>query len=128
MSTCRDVFKTHNLQFLNRQAGTDDADKARQLLSQVKGIEAVTLVQGGILQIRYDVRLLTLQMITSALRDVGFRLNTRLLTRIKHSLIAYCEDTQRASLGVIHDAEQAILNHPDTVTHDPRPHNWRNYL
>jgi hypothetical protein len=116
------------VQFLNKLSGPDDAHKARQLLSNVQGIEAVTLLRAGKLRLRYDVRELTLQMIEDALRDVGFQLNNSLFCRIKRGLITYCEDTQRASLGVEHDAEQSILSQPETLAQDPRPHNWRNYL
>ncbi len=128
MSICRDVFKTRTVQFLNKLPGLDDAHKARQLLSNVQGIESVTLLGTGKVRLRYDVRELTLQMIEDALRDVGFLLNSNLFCRIKRGMIAYCEDTQRASLGVEHDAEQSILSQSDTLAHDPRPHNWRNYL
>ncbi len=128
MSVCRDVFKTRTVQFLNKLPGSDDAHKARQLLSNVRGIGSVTLLGTGKLRLRYDVRELTLQMIEDALRDVGFLLDNHLFCRIKRGLIGYCEDTQRASLGVEQDAEQNILSHPDTLAHDPRPHNWRNYL
>ena len=128
MPMCRDVIKTRELQFLSKLPGVDAAEKAQRLLSRVKGIEAVELVRPGRLSLRYDVRLLTLQMIEAALRDVGFFLDNKLTTRIRRSLFAYCEDAQRASLGVEHDAEHVILSHPDSATHDPRPHNWRNYL
>jgi hypothetical protein len=128
MSICRDVFKTHTVQFLNKLSEPDDADKARQLLNKVQGIESVSLLRTGKLRLRYDVRELTLQMIEDALRDVGFLLNNNLFCRIKRGLIAYCEDTQRASLGVEHETEQSILSQPETLAQDPRPHNWRNYL
>jgi hypothetical protein len=128
MSICRDVFKNRNVQFLNKLSGPDDADKARQLLSNVQGIESVTLLHAGKVRLRYDVRELTLQMIEDALRDVGFQLDNNLFCRIKRGMISYCEDTQRASLGVEHDAEQSILSQPEPLSQDPRPHNWRNYL
>jgi len=128
MPICRDVFKNRHVQFLNKLSGLDDADKARLLLSNVQGIESVTLLHTGRLRLRYDVRELTLQMIEDALRDVGFQLDNNLFCRIKRGMIAYCEDTQRASLGVERDAEQSILSQPETLAHDPRPHNWRNYL
>jgi hypothetical protein len=128
MSICRDVFKNHTVQFVNKLSGPDDAHKARQLLSKVHGIGSVTLLHTGKLRLRYDVRELTLQMIEDALRDVGFQLSNNLFCRIKRGMIAYCEDTQRASLGVENTAEQSLLSQPDTLAQDPRPHNWRNYL
>jgi len=128
MSICRDVIKTRELRFLSKLPGVDEAEKAQRMLSGVIGIEAVEQVRRGHLRLRYDVRLLTLQMIESALRDVGFFLDNRLSTRIRRSLFAYCEDAQRASLGVEHDNDHFVLTHPDNTTHDPRPHNWRNYI
>lgn len=128
MPICSDVMKNRELQFLSKLPGIDEAEKARQLLGGVQGIESVEQVRKGVLRIRYDVRLLTLQMIEDALHDIGFYLDNRFTTRIKRSLFAYCEDAQRASLGVEVSEENPILSHPDTATHDPRPYNWRNYL
>jgi hypothetical protein len=128
MQICRDVVKTRELRFLSKLPGVDEAEKALRLLSGVNGIDEVERVRSGVLRLRYDVRLLTLQMIEAALRDVGFYLDNRLTTRIRRGLYAYCEDAQRASLGVEHEADRVMLTHPDTVTHDPRPHNWRNYI
>jgi hypothetical protein len=128
MRIYRDVIKTRELQFLSKLPGVDEAEKAHRLLSGVKGIEGVKLIRVGHLSLRYDVRILTLQMIESALGDVGFFLDNRLTTRIQRSLFAYCEDAQRASLGVEHDPEHVIFSHHDSATHDPRPHNWRNYI
>ncbi|MGB5397699.1 MAG: hypothetical protein WBN96_11170 [Gammaproteobacteria bacterium] len=128
MQICRDVIKTRELQFLSKLPGIDEAEKARRLLSGVKGIEHVEQTHPGRLSLRYDVRQLTLQMIESALRDVGFFLDNSLVTRIRRSLFAYCEEAQRASLGLEQDSEHVMLSHHDSATHDPRPHNWRNYL
>lgn len=128
MPVRHDVIKSRELKFVLKLTGGDAAVKAEALLLGVRGIESVSQSRAQVLQIRYDVRLLTLQMIEAALNDVGFQLETNLIKRIQRSLIAYCEDTQRASLGVEHDTEQSLLNHPETITHDPRPHNWRNYL
>ncbi len=128
MPICRDVIKTRELRFSRRLSGADDAAKAEQLLKNIHGIESVYYRTNQVLRIRYDIQQLTLQMIEAALRDVGFQLKTGLLTRAHHSLIAYCEDTQRASLGLERAGEQSLLDQPDTMAHDPRPHNWRNYL
>jgi hypothetical protein len=128
MQICRDVIKSRELRFLSKLPGVDEAEKASRLLNGVKGVESVTLLRPGVLSLRYDVRLLTLQMIEAALRDVGFYLDNRLTTRIRRSLFAYCEDAQRAGMGVEYDSDHVVLTHPDTATHDPRPHNWRNYI
>lgn len=128
MPICRDMIKTRKLQFIQQLPGSDQAAKASALLSKVHGIEFVEQTKMGRLRIRYDVRELTLQMIVRALKDVNFVLDNSFTTRIIHSLYAYCEDAQRASIGVENHADHPVLSHPDTATHDPRPHNWRNYI
>jgi hypothetical protein len=128
MTAYRDIIKTRDLHFSAQANDIDQAQKACALLHRVQGVESAKHTRTSQLSIRYDVRVLTLQMIEAALKDVGFVLNNSLICRIRRSLFAYCEDAQRASLGVENQNDRAIIDHTDTVAHDPRPYNWRNYL
>lgn len=127
MTTGKDIVKNRVLRF----ARSDDnqAEKAMKLLADVNGIEQMSVTSPNRLQIRYDLQQLSLQMLESALKQVGFELDNSLITRIKRALYAYCEDTQRSTLGIEQaKAEHHALSLSDQGTHDPRPDNWRRYV
>jgi hypothetical protein len=127
MAICKDVIKNREIRF--SRSGVDQAEKAMKLLSGVGGIEKMSVITPDALSIRYDVQQLTLQMLESALVQVNFKLNTGIITQIKRSLFAYCEEAQRSTLGI----EQAKTGHhtlslSEQGSHDPRPDNWRHYV
>lgn len=136
MPTEDDVIKVREIRFtrygLNRtndQANIDQASKAIGLLTEVNGIKEMTVTTTNVLRISYDVRHLTLQMLESALIEVGFNLDLSITTQIKRSLYAYCEEAQRSSLGLEQSkAENSSISLPESGTHDPRPDNWRHYV
>ena len=127
MPLCNDIIKSREIRF--KLSTPDQAERARQLLSDVEGIEHMEVTQENNLQIRYNVEKLTLQMIENALRKVGFELDDGLITVIKRAVFSYCEDALRASLGVDHEREQKRdLTLKTQVLHDPRPDDWRKYV
>lgn len=127
MPLCNDIIKERDIHFA--MANGDQAERAMLLLTGVSGIEAMRVTAAGNLHIRYDVQALTLQMIESALSEVGFRLDDGMLMRLKRAVYSYCEDALRASLGVEQlNAEKPSLILSTETSHDPRPDNWRNYV
>lgn len=128
MAICNDIIKTREICFRAERAASNPAQQAMALLKDVRGIEHMELRGPNRLQLRYDVGKLTLQMIETALKEVNFNLDNGLIHRMKRSLLSYCEDAQRASLGVNHDesADNAI-SLPKNHTQDPRPDHWRHY-
>ena len=89
----------------------------------------MTIVHSNCLRVRYDVRKLTLQMLESALKSVGFDLDDSITNRIRRGIFAYCEDAHRSSLHIDEiNHDRPSLNVPENLTHDPRPNNWRNYV
>lgn len=128
MPLCNDIIKTRVIRF--QLSTPDQANKAEQVLADVSGIQLTRVIGPNHLQIRYNVEELTLQMIESALRDVGFDLHDDLIVNFKRAVYSYCEDALRASIGVdqhAHDNQPSItLHHPSPK--DPRTHNWRKFL
>ena len=128
---CRDITKNRKIRFTCSPCGTNQVEKAVQLLTDITGIELAIPASPYILHVRYDVREITLQMLESALIDVDFTLHNNLSIRFKRGLIAYCEDAMRSSLGIEPD-QQSSLSLSKTAPHhnnlDPRPDNWRNYI
>lgn len=126
---CKDTIKCRDIRFSHAKPDADHAEKARQLLVDVSGIESMTIISTHCLRLRYDIRKLTLQMLESALKSVGFDLDNSLTARIKRGIYAYCEDAHRSSLHLEEISnEHPALNVPEHFTHDPRPDNWRNYV
>jgi hypothetical protein len=127
MPLCNDIIKERDIRFA--PAERDQAERAMQLLAGVAGIESMKVTVAGSLHIRYDVQALTLQMIESALIEVGFRLDDGPLLRLKRAVYCYCEDALRASLGVEQqNADKASLTLSRDISHDPRPDDWRKYV
>jgi len=128
MPICNDVIKNREIRF--SLSTPDQARKAEQVLSGVKGIERIEAVSSNCLQISYSVEELTLQMIESALRDVGFDLDNSLVIRFKRAVYSYCEDALRASIGVAEGdgGEKPQLSLPKHLLQDPRPHDWHKYV
>jgi len=127
MPLCNDIIKERDIRFA--MADTNQAERAMQLLTGVAGIETMKVTGTGNLHIRYDVQALTLQMIESALSEVGFKLDDGVVMRLKRAVFSYCEDALRASLGVAQqNAEKPSLILSRDISHDPRPDNWRHYV
>jgi hypothetical protein len=127
MPLCNDIIKERDIRFA--MADSDQAERAMQLLSGVPGIESMKVTASRNLHIRYDVQALTLQMIESALSEVGFMLDDGMLTRLKRAVYSYCEDALRASLGFEQqNADKPSLTLTRDVSHDPRPDDWRKYV
>ncbi len=131
-----DVIKIREIRFTryginqtNDLPNICQASKASRLLVDVDGINNMSVTTTNVLQISYDVRHLTLQMLESALTEVGFNLELSITTQIKRSLFAYCEEAQRSSLGLEKsNTENTSISLPDIGAHDPRPDNWRHYV
>lgn len=128
MPLCNDIIKNRVIRF--KLSTPDQASKAEQLLAGLPGIHHTEVKDQQSLQIRYNVEELTLQMIESALREVGFDLNDDIITNLKRAVFSYCEEALRASIGVAHhshDNQPSItLRHPSLK--DPRQHNWRKFV
>jgi len=86
------------------------------------------------LHVRYDVRIITLQMIEEGLTELGYHLDNSLLVRLKRALFYYTEEIERENLGVAKSSgvtPQVFIHRYQKICHgcrDHRPEYWRNYL
>ena len=130
MPLCNDITKDREIRFTHSPTEADQAEKAVRLLTDIVGIELLKPSRPNVLRVRYDVREITLDLLESALVDVGFSLHNGLVIRCKREIIAYCEDALRSSLGVEADKQNSFsLTAPAQQLNnlDPRPDHWRNY-
>ena len=125
MPLCNDIIKNRTIRFKLSQP--DQAEKARQILADVPGIERLEVSDTDCLSIRYTVEELTLQMIESALREVGFELDDSIVTNLKRAVFSYCEDALRASIGVGQAGTRPKIK-LHTSSPGPRSDDWRHYV
>lgn len=129
-----DFIKTRDIHFRNVDPAGSDARAALRLLTDARGIEEVRVLNDDCIQVRYDIRQVTLQVLEAALAEVGFHLDDSLLVKIKRSLFYYTEETQLMNLGHHHDQASSTLdifvNSYDQREHgcrDERPEYLRHY-
>ena len=127
MPLCNEIIKVRVIRF--KMSSPGQAEKAAELLDGVTGIQNAELKDRHSLQLSYSVEELTLQMIESALREVGFELNNDIVSNLKRAVFSYCEDALRASIGVEHHSHdnQPSISLRHSSLQDPRPHDWHKF-
>jgi hypothetical protein len=78
--------------------GPSQAQTAMLLLSGIKGVINLHLIDAHCLRISYHLSWLSLKMIEDVLLELGFHLDNSLMAKLKRALFYYTEETQRASL------------------------------
>jgi hypothetical protein len=137
MAETQDLIKHRDIGFRGPQADREPGRQAVLMLSDVNGVETVTLLDASRVGVSYDLRQLSFIEIESALIEVGFHIDQNLLYKLKRALWVYTEATQRANLGletpdcVGSCAEKVFVRHYQARSHgcrDERPRHWRRYL
>ena len=130
-----DFIKQHDIHFRNVDPAANDAREALLLLMDTQGIINIQALTPDCIQIRYDLRHISLQIIETALAEVGFHLDNSLLSKMKRALFYYTEETQLMNQGYQHDQASSTLdifvNYYDQREHggrDERPEYLRRYL
>lgn len=132
-----EVIKHREIGFREPHPEPDQAQHALLLLSDVEGILTLRLIDPLRIGIAYDIRMMTLQDIESALVEVGFHIDNSLLYKLQRALYAYTESTLRANLGLAAEtcngdcALKIFVRQYQNRSHgcrDIRPQHWRRYL
>jgi len=133
-SLTTDFIKTREIHFCNVKPVSNDAREALRLLLDSPGIEKIRTLNDNCIQISYDIRQVTLQVLEAALVEVGFHLDNSLPIKIKRSLFYYTEETQLMNLGYQHDQASSTLdifvncyNQRKHGCRDERPEYLRHY-
>ena len=129
-----DLIKTREIHFRNVNPAANDARDALGLLLGAHGIDHICALTEDCIQVRYDIRQVTLQALENALIEVGFHLDNNLLIKMKRSLFYYAEETQLMNLGQNHDqassTQDVFVNSYQQRQHgcrDTRPEYLRHY-
>lgn len=130
-----DFIKQHEIHFRNVDPAANDAREALRLLMDAQGIVNIRALMPDCIQVRYDLRQISLQVIESALTEVGFHLDNSLLIKMKRALFYYTEETQLMNWGYQHDQASSTLdvfvncyNQREHGCRDERPEYLRHYL
>jgi hypothetical protein len=129
------VTKFREIAFATLNRDADQAGTAALLLQDLKGVHEARRVSATLLHIRYDVTHVSLEMIETALVEVGMHLSNRLLCKVKRALWYYTEEVQRANLGCPRGdsncTQKIFVSRYGRINHgcrDNRPEYWRKYL
>ncbi len=128
------LIKYREIHFSTAHPDPDQAQSALLLLNDVSAIEETRKSAQTCLEVSYDLRLISLQIIEGTLAELGFHLDGSLLIRLRRALYYYTEETQRANLGyhqANHSTLDVFINRYQQLPHgcrDERPSHWREYL
>lgn len=131
----QDTVKHREISFNPLHPDPGQAQSAMLLLSDVAGVINLRLLDDTRLQVSYDIRQISLQIIEGALAEVGFHLDNSLLVKLKRALYHYTEEVQRENIGCpkgeSNCTQKVFVNRYQQRPHgcrDERPEYWRKYL
>lgn len=128
------LVRQREIRFCRLHPDNTQAHSASLVLSDVDGVHHVQPVEPHLLHIRYDISMVTLNILEEALTELGYHLDNSLMNKLKRALYYYTEETQRANLGMEKACcadKQMFINRYLKRSHgcrDERPEHWRNYL
>lgn len=130
-----DCIKHRDILFSELHAEDEvPARTAMLLLADVAGILNLQPLSDVRLQVSYDLRMISLHAIETALIEVGFHLDNNLLSKLRRALYHYTEETQCLNMGCIYDSKTTrdiFIDRYQRLQHgcrDERPVCWRKYL
>ena len=129
-----ELIKQRDIRFCPLHPDPDQAQSAVLLLDGAAGIHDARKLAPHCLQVCYDIRRVTLQVIEEALTELGFHLDNSLMAKLKRALYHYTEETQRANLRIhtdLYDTQEVFIARYQQLPHgcrDERPPHWREYL
>jgi hypothetical protein len=131
------ILKKREISFKGLNAPSLNAQGALPLLTEVNGVHKAEIYGEAGLGITYDLAIITLEQIETALQEVGFHLENSLINRFRRALYYFTEENERSSLGLTkltcsHGcAVRIFAAHYRATKHgcrDSRPEHLRRYL
>ena len=130
------LLKHNEILFHQLCSNQNPALASQQLLNELTGITHVEVVSDNKIYVSYDLNIISLVKIEGLLHETGFRLDNRLLTKLKRAIIHFTEETQRANLRYdeiySHSIRNIYVSRYKHLPHGCRDHrpssHWRNYL
>ncbi len=130
-----DTVKQREIVFGRLHPDPNQAESAAGLLGNVTGILELQVTDQLRMQVCYDLNHITLRIIEEILMEVGFHLDSSLLSKLKRALYYYTEEVQLENLGGaredVDSTQKVFVNRYQRLRHgcrDDRPLHWRKYL
>lgn len=127
-----DAQRIQDIRFASPLGG--QSERALSLLTALPGLGVSRCVEPDRIQVRYDLAHYTLRWIESYLEEQGACLDASLLSRIKRTLVYFCEDTltrnAKAPQRLIKQSNQVYVKayeHHQHGDHDDTPPELREY-
>ncbi len=127
--------KKREIFFSELHPDSNQAETAMRMLENIHGILALEVIHPQQLNVRYDLRYLSLADIEETLTEVGFHLDNSLILRLKRALYNYTESTECANIGCLRCQDKStrdiFIDRYQKQAHgcrDQRPSHWRDYL
>ncbi len=133
-------IKRREIRFCSIHADSNQAHSAVFIINDLKGIIISHALDNNCIQLAYDLGQTTLEEIEGILRNEGFHLDNSILSKIKRSIIHYCEETCQENskderlIKEVHDKHTGdiIYLRPKKKKlcdcKDQRSEHWRQYL
>ena len=131
------IIKQRQINFCSLGDPGLDVGSALPLLGKVEGIHQVGIADKMSLGVTYDLAVISLEQIETALQEVGFHLDNSLICRFQRALYYFTEENERSNLGLgkltcCRDcAIKIFAAHYRSTRHgcrDSRPEHLRRYL
>ena len=103
-----DIKRSRTLLFCQYHPDPDQAGAAVPLLKQVDGVHNAERMAPLSVQLDYDLRKVSLQMVEESMVEAGFHLDNTLMTKLKRALYYYTEENQRSALGCVHGQSNCV--------------------
>jgi hypothetical protein len=133
-SEMAELIKHREIAFCPLHPDRNQAESASFLLVNINGIYNVRPFDQHLLQVTYNIKYITLNIIEDSLIKMGFHLDNSLFAKLKRALFYYSEETQLANLGHDHadskSTTEIFINRYDQLLHgcrDKRPPHYRHY-
>jgi hypothetical protein len=134
------VIKHREIHFCPIHANPDQAHSAVFIINDLQGVLMSHALDHHRIKLAYDLEKITLEEIETILRNEGFHLDNSILSKIKRSIVFYCEEASRENsrderlIQEVHDRHKSdvIYLRPTKKKlcdcRDNRPEHWRQYL
>jgi hypothetical protein len=129
-----ELIKQREIGFFKFHPDPHQAKSAVELLRAMDEIGHAEVTGTHTLQISYDIRAITLEVIEALLVELGFHLETTLYYKLTRSLYYYTEETQRTNMGIsqngVTDTKTVFINRYQNILHgcrDIRPDQLKQY-
>jgi hypothetical protein len=134
------LIKHREIHFCSIHANSDQAHSAVFIVNDLNGVLMSHALNNNLIKIAYNLKKITLEEIEAVLSNQGFHLDNSILSKIKRSIVFYCEETSRENSKNEQLIQSVHKKHTSDVIYlrpkkkhlcdcrDQRSEYWRQYL